>query len=183
MVLRQPKRKEETLAGCWGRLAYRVDIGDHGGPAIILEAVDLSRPMRWSKSLRPEQAAELERLREDGHRITTTSREHIVEWTFDSIRSTQLFRTLFHEIGHWVDFLESVERPSSVAPDPTEAYGAYQRRYFDSKPKAEKEAFAHGYAARLRSELMDKRRIPFTRILDRKRLKKDGLQKEDFCIE
>jgi hypothetical protein len=129
LVLRQPKRTEEILAGCWGRLAYRVEIDEYAGPTVILEAVDLSRPMHWNKSLSPDDAAELERLREDGHRVITTKREHVVEWTVDPVRSTQLFRTLFHEVGHWVDYVETVERPVSVAPDPTEAYLIYSNRY------------------------------------------------------
>ena len=29
---------------------------------------------------------------------------------------TQLFRTMPHEIGHWVDYLDSVVQPQSRAP-------------------------------------------------------------------
>jgi hypothetical protein len=166
LILRQPKRKEEALAGCWGRLAYLVEIDQYQGPTIILEAVDLRQPMRWSKSLRPDDAAELERLRQDGHRITSTQRNHIVQCTFDSVRSTQLFRTLFHEVGHWVDYLDTL--------------GCDSR--YDRKPKADKEAFAHRYAERLRKELTSKKLIPFPRILNPRRLSKDGLQKEHFGI-
>ena len=93
-----------------------------------------------------------------------------------------LFRTLFHEVGHWVDYLESVQRPASSAADWTDAYLAYSRQY-DSKPVAEKEAFAHAYADRLRKELVDRNRIPFPRILDARGLKRDGLAMRDFCIE
>jgi hypothetical protein len=181
LVLRQPKRKEEILASCWGRLAYRVEIGDFAGPTIVLEAVDHIRPLRWDKSLTPDAAAELERLREDGHSVITTKREHVVELTVDSVRSTQLFRTVFHEVGHWVDYVETVERPVSVAPDPSEAYSVYSKRY-DSKPKAEKETFAHRYAERLRKELVEQKRIPFARKLDLRSLKRDGLREGDFRV-
>src|SRR5262249_19644032 len=47
LILRQPRRKEEILSPCWGRLLY-------AGPKIILEAIDCSRSLlRWGKSLRP----------------------------------------------------------------------------------------------------------------------------------
>ncbi|MDJ0797430.1 MAG: hypothetical protein QNJ51_11470 [Calothrix sp. MO_167.B12] len=46
---------------------------------------------------------ELERLREDGHRTATDKRHYLISSTLDSIRNTQLYRTLHHEIGHYVD--------------------------------------------------------------------------------
>src|SRR5947208_6504135 len=45
VVLRQPRRKEQTLASVWGRLSYAADLVNkrgvvlHSGPAIIIEAV------------------------------------------------------------------------------------------------------------------------------------------------
>lgn len=72
IVLRQPKRKEEILNPLWGRVGYYVKIGKHRGRAIFIEAVNLTKPMRWSKSLIPDFEIELERLRKDGHQITTT---------------------------------------------------------------------------------------------------------------
>ncbi len=182
IVLRQPKRKEEILASCWGRLAYRVEIDEYAGPTIVLEAVDHARPLRWSKSLSPDDSTELERLREDGHRVNSTKRGYAVELTVDSVRSTQLFRTLFHEVGHWVDYLETVERPVSNAPDPSEAYLSYSKRY-DSKPKVEKESFAHRYAAQLRQELVKQKHIPFPRKLDLRSMRRDGLSEDDFRIQ
>jgi hypothetical protein len=166
LILRQPTRKQETLARCWGRLAYRVEIDRYQGATIILEARDPRRSVRWSKSLCPDDAAELERLRQDGHRIITTKRDHIVECTFDSVRSTQLFRTLFHEVGHWVDYQDAIRCDSR----------------FDRKMAAEKEAFAHRYAEHLRRELMSKKLIPFPRILNGRRLSRDGLRKKHFWI-
>src|SRR5438067_1517142 len=53
LILRQPKRKEVVLRSSWGRLAYRVRVGDHDGAAIILEAIDPGRRLCWPKSLRP----------------------------------------------------------------------------------------------------------------------------------
>ena len=66
VVLRQPKRKEELLQSCWGRLSFDARVGPYAGSAIFLESVDLADPIRWNKSLSPNNARELERLREDG---------------------------------------------------------------------------------------------------------------------
>ena len=103
VVLRQPSCKEEVLSSVWGRLAYLLCIGPHESPAVILEAVDPLRPRCWSKSLPPDWATELDRLRQDGHRITTTRHGHLVQSDLAAVRATQLYRTLPHEIGHWRD--------------------------------------------------------------------------------
>lgn len=134
IVLRQPKRKEEILSAVWGRWARNVVIDDYQGIAIFLEAADSAKPIRWSKSLAPEGQKELERLRTDGHTITETRKYHKILMSLDSIRSTQLYRTLLHEIGHHVDYTH----------DPTG---------FTSRPSAEKEVFAHKYADKLTSVL------------------------------
>src|ERR1051325_2155144 len=88
IVLRQPKRKEEILAGAWGRWGSYVEIDDYRGSAIFLEAVEIAKPMRWSKSLAPEGQKELERLRGDGHSITATQRHHLILPSLDAVRST-----------------------------------------------------------------------------------------------
>ncbi len=75
-VLRQPKRKEEIINPAWGRYVQYAVIGEFSGSAIFIEAVELSEPMRWSKSLSPDLQAELERLKNDGHSVTTTKRHH-----------------------------------------------------------------------------------------------------------
>jgi len=161
IVLRQPKRKEEILAGAWGRWAPYVVIDDYRGSAIFLEAVDIGKPRRWSKSLAPERQKELERLRGDGHIITTTQRHHMISLSLDSIRSTQLYRTLLHEVGHHVDYID----------DPAG---------FDSKPSCEKETLAHKYADELRANLEKRGWIPFERILSAKSIEKDRLRISDF---
>jgi hypothetical protein len=161
IVLRQPKRKEEILAGAWGRWASYVVIDDYRGSAIFLESVDIAKPMRWSKSLAPEGQKELERLRGDGHTITTTQRHYLILSGLESTRSTQLYRTLLHEIGHHVDYTH----------DPAG---------FDRKPSDEKEMFAHQYADKLKTSLEKRRWIPFERILSDKSIKKDRLRISDF---
>lgn len=162
IVLRQPKRKEEILNAAWGRWVPYMEIDDkYRGSAIILEAVPLTKPMRWAKSLVPDSLKELERLAADGHQITTAKKHHIISLSLASVRATQLYRTLLHEIGHHVDF----SRDAKV---------------FDRKPASEKEVFAHRYAGILREELTRKGVIPFERMLSSNRIQEAGLRMSDF---
>src|SRR5262249_2359915 len=130
IVLRQPKRKEEVLNAAWGRWVPSVDIDKYEGSAIFLEATPLSPPLRWSKSLSPDRQIELERLRDDGHKIIATKRKYEISLSLESVRATQLYRTLLHEIGHHVDFFNDCDA-------------------FANKPSSEKERFAHRYADEL----------------------------------
>ena len=161
IVLRQPKRKEEILSPVWGRLGFFVEIGRHRGCAIFIETINFSKPLRLSKSMGPEVEAELQRLAKDGHEITTTRRHHVVSSSLESVRATQLYRTLLHELGHHVDCNRN---PNA----------------FDRKTTLEKEVFAHRYADALQEELRRRKVIPFTRILEPKRIEQDGLQMSDF---
>jgi hypothetical protein len=178
LVLRQPKRKEEVLASCWGRLVYHVEIDRFRGPAVILESGRPERRRLWPKSLRPADQLELERLRQDGHRITTSRRRHVIESTLEATRATQLYRTLPHEIGHWSDYLRCVRRPAATRPF---SFLSLWDRYHQ-KPATERETFAHHYAARLRRKWLAAALIPFPRILKAKSLQRDGLRIEDFVI-
>jgi hypothetical protein len=114
ILLRQPRRKESILEPVWGRLAYAADFVDrrgqliYQGAAIVIEAVDLKKPFRFGKKLGPEGLAELERLESDGHRFRLGDMRNTIEPTLDACRTTQLYRTFVHELGHWVDFLEKV---------------------------------------------------------------------------
>ncbi len=165
VILRQPKRKEEILASVWGRAVFWVTIDKHEGPAVFLDAFDPTKPIRWSRSLTPDDRQELERLREDGHQITTNSRAHIVHPTLETIRATQLYRTLLHEIGHHVDYRRG-------------GYDAWQ-----NKSGADKEKFAHHFADCKREQLLKQGVIPFDRILVPGSLKSDGLNLTDFISE
>lgn len=189
VVLRQPRRKEQTLASVWGRLAYFAELvnrrGDvlYSGPAIVIEAVNPTEPLKFGKSLSLDDAAELGRLRSDGHELRTGDRSHTIEPTLETCRATQLYRTMLHELGHWVDFLEKVQRPSAAlgADEEGDGYGGLLDRYH-SRPSREKERFAHDYAVRLRKHLVEIRAIPFDRELDRDQLMKDGLRVQDFVF-
>jgi hypothetical protein len=147
------------------------------GPAIIIEAVNPTEPVKFGKSLDVDAVAELERLRLDGHKIRATDRKRTIEPTLESCRTTQLYRTLLHELGHWVDFLEKVERPA--AADPKAYEGLLER--FHRRPYCEKEHFAHYYAEGLSKSLLRTHAIPFNRQIDRERLLNDNLRLDDFA--
>jgi len=176
IVLRQPKKKEELLKPVWGRLNYFVEIDEHEGSAIMLEAYDLQRTVKWSKSLTVEDRKEFDRLVKDGHPMTETKREFILKPTLDSLRNTMLYRTFLHEIGHYVEYLEKVSRPSDKNPD----YDYWED--YDRIPTIEKEKFAHNYADQMAKKLSEGQVIPFERILDEESLKEDGLNLADFKL-
>ncbi|RWN42293.1 MAG: hypothetical protein EOS03_28750 [Mesorhizobium sp.] len=129
------------------------------GPAIFLEACGVGDIIDWPTSLDSEDAAELDRLRLDGHDVSQVGKKHFVSPSLDAVRATQLYRTLLHEIGHWRDRLKKVEMPSDQGED----YSTLYDRYF-ARPKSEREAFAHRYADNLRATLEKKGVIPFPRI-------------------
>jgi hypothetical protein len=137
VVLRQPKRKEEILAACWGRAAFLAEVGRFSGAAVILEAQPTGLVIPWTKSLSPDRHRELGRLREDGHVVEETRRHYLIHTTPEAVRATQLYRTLLHEIGHLLDY----NRNAVV----------WVRR-----PTGEKEVFAHSYADSLRQVLLDR---------------------------
>jgi hypothetical protein len=155
-VFRQPTHKQRLIAPVWGRLFFTADFGSSFktrgiiGPAISLEAVDPEKILRWSTSLDPDDLAELERLRSDGHSIEQIGKKYIITMTRKSVRQTQLFRTLLHEIGHWVDWLEKVEMPANKGGNFDKLVDDYWRR-----PKAEREAFAKRYATAMRPRMSE----------------------------
>jgi hypothetical protein len=164
-VLRQSTRKQRTLRPAWGRLLYFADLGAPGraakrkGPAVLLEAVNCEAKLKWPSSLHPDDQAELDRLREDGHIVEQIRRQHVFSMTREAVRATQLYRTLLHEIGHWVDWLNKVERPSEYGGD----FDALREAYFQ-RPRDEREAFAHRYADEIRERLTRFGVIPFERL-------------------
>lgn len=162
IVFRQSTRKARILKPAWGRLFYDAELAFRGnamrrfGPVIFLEAIDPSAPIKWQTGLGPEDAEELARLREDGHQIERIGHRYVISPTPASIRATQLYRTLPHEIGHWFDWLEKVETPAARGED----FTALTDRYF-ARPASEREAFAHRYADNLRQTLQASSTIPF----------------------
>jgi hypothetical protein len=176
IVLRQPKRKERIMNPVWGRLQYWSEIERYCGPAVYLEAQRLDKPLRWRKSLSVEETLELERLSADGHSIVSDRRYHNIFSNLESIRATQLYRTLPHEIGHYVDYLESVQEPSRGDFDEK---GRLQVIY-DCKPVHDKEAFAHQYATKFIERQRESKLIPFERISNKSDFIAEGLEPEWF---
>ncbi|HEY9829136.1 MAG TPA: hypothetical protein V6D26_01065 [Stenomitos sp.] len=173
IVLRQPKRKENLLSPVWGRLAYWADMGRYSGSAVYLEAQCLSKVWRWNRSLTPSNTKELERLRQDGHTITEEKHHYLISSTLESIRVTQLYRTLPHEIGHNVDYITSVIEPSVKTSD--EAETEWLRQRYKSKTLEDKEAFAHRYAEEFHTKLLLEGYIPFLRLIDETKMAAEGL--------
>lgn len=126
IVLRQPKRKEEILSLVWGRYTCCFEFKNEFESAIILETMDLTRVLRWKKPLCACDVKELNLLRAENHLISETAKHFEIRSTLESVRQTQLLRTLPHEIGHHVHW----KRDES----------------FNQLPKREKEKFAEKYA-------------------------------------
>lgn len=93
--------------------------------------------------------------------------ENSSEPTLDSIRNTQLYRTVIHEIGHFVDWRNSWGDEEAETA-------------FDTKTSHDKEAFAHAYAERMGERLKRFGVIPFECIFDTERLRDAGLDPADF---
>lgn len=144
VLLRQPTRKQRILSPVWGRALYFAQVEHRWGAAITLESQRPREVIRWSRKVSLAGLDELERLRADGHKVTLDRRHWLVETSPASIRTTQLFRTLLHELGHHVDYVEAVLRPSDWLKD--RALGRRLRRVYDARPRREHEEFAHRYA-------------------------------------
>lgn len=159
IILRQPKRKEEIIMPVWGRLIYSYEFEKEYYPAIILEAVDYTGTLKWPRKLSVDCRKELERLQKDGHNFIEDKRYFTAPFELKNVRKTQLYRTLIHEFGHYVHYLDVVERPGKEDED-FEEWKKRHELYFKI-PAAEKEKFAHKYAEILRGELISKKIIPF----------------------
>ena len=164
IILRQPKRKEEILSSVWGRLIYSYNFENECRPAIILESISTNKKLKWSKSLSSGQKKELKRLECDGHEIVADKRNHVINCSLDSVRNTQLYRTLPHEIGHYKHFLELVGEIED-SPD-NETYEDYEKREekYHNMESSLKEKYAHKYADEFKSMLEKCKVIPFDRI-------------------
>lgn len=105
IILRQPKKKEEILNLCWGMLVYDFEYNGERQPAIILEAINLNTIIKIKKTgISPFVQKELEQLQIEGHQIVTENKKIIIKPTLQSAKNTQLYRTLLHEVGHYVYF-------------------------------------------------------------------------------
>lgn len=182
VVLRQPTVKQQILRSVWGCILYWSDTGHYRGTAIHLEAQRLGQPLVWGKSLTPDCSLEMERLRGDGHEVKLEKRRWLITSTLQTIRTTQLYRTLIHELGHEVDYMQSVISPACEVSD-TAAEDAARTQRYSNKPSAEKEAFAHRYAEEQFHILKSVGQAPFERIVDLAGMLADGLDLAWFGVE
>ena len=134
---------------------------------------------RWSKSLDPDDQAELERLRSFADSYEFDGRHHVMDLDLEAIRRVQLHHTLLHEVGHWVDMLEKVEWPAAREDLDVEEWEQLLDAYHN-RPRREREDFAHRYADRMRDKLTRTGVLPFTRKVKRRTLRADGLRLLDF---
>ena len=178
-VLRQPTRKQRLIRPVWGRLVYSANLGKYSGPTIQIEAQRPGETFKWGRRLVPTDVKALERLRADGHKVRETKRNYLIEISLESIRTTQLYRTLLHEVGHYVHYISSVRDAVAGSANANERLRAEETYW--SKPSQELETFANGYAQRLGDILSKGGRIPFERILTGPRLARDGLRRDWFC--
>ena len=136
-------------------------VGEYVGSAIYLEAQEINVSIRLSRKQSLEGQKELRRLRQDGHHIEETKREYVVTPSEDSIRNTLLYRTLLHEVGHWVQYdRETLTTETALWPDLDVAYDLYF-----AKPSIEREQFAHRYADEMSAQLRKTGAIPFAPML------------------
>jgi len=148
IVFRQPTQKEKILSSVWGRLSYSYWFEEKFFPAVILEAFKEGDELVWSRKLSVQDTLEFERLKQDGHVFAEDKRSYKSQLTQEAVRSTQLYRTLLHEIGHYVHY-------QNVLHEEGEDF------YFESVLKEEKEKFAHAYADKMASKLRAAHIIPF----------------------
>jgi len=133
IILRQPKRKEEIFSCCWGRLQYFFEYNGEVQPAIIIEAVIPNRDIVHKKSvLSLFHKKKLLTLQTEGHELIEGKRAITVRTTFQAAKNTQLYRTLLHEVGHYVFWKSD--------------------NYVDTYE--EKELYADNYAKKIRDSFM-----------------------------
>ena len=181
IVLRQPTKKQELLNPVWGRYVYYADLGQFSGPGVHLEAVPMGKVLKWSKHVSPFEQKELKALRADGHRVKSTSTGFDIETSPVSVRNTQLFRTLPHEVGHAIDYLVHSLEPSVAAK--TDAEFDYVAQTYQNKSQLDKEEAANRYAREFFERYHAAGQLPFPRIEKPDELSKRGLNPRWFGIK
>lgn len=174
LVFHQPKRKEELMASCWGRFVYWANLGRYEGSAIYLTATSKGLSHKRELSQGPEGQKELERLMADGHEVKKGKREIEIHSPPEAVRTTQLFRTIPHELGHCVDWLTNCLIP--VESSSSEEEADYIEKMFWSKPFNDKEAFAHRYAREFLGNRKAQGKDNFGKVFEESALRDRGLE-------
>ena len=144
-----------------------------------MDATPATGTRRVGRRMTPDQHAELDRLRRSPAKVAETRRSIDFTLTPAFVREVQLYRTVLHEIGHWVDYLEKVEIPSDR---PGADWSDLWERYW-LRPRSERESFAHRYADEAGSALEALEAIPFKRRDEPDRLLELGLRPTDFALD
>lgn len=162
IIFRQSKKKEEIISPVWGRLVYSMEFKGDYYPAIILEAVPITFQFKYPLKQSVEKSQEFDLLRQDGVVFRLGKRNYIAEMNEKIIRNIQLYRTLLHELGHYVQYYNMVERPGTEV----EEIEQWEKRWeeYCSIPQRDKELFANRYAVKMKKELVEKGIIPFGKI-------------------
>ena len=154
LIFRQPKKKELIHSSVWGRLIYSIEYKDDYLPSIILEAIPRRTEHHFTKKQTVDQTNEFELLKKDGLKFVLTKRGYVAKINEGIVKNIQLYRTLLHEVGHYVHYLDIVERPG----DDNEEYEEWEKRHnsYFSIPSREKETFANNYAVKYKKFLLKK---------------------------
>ncbi|MFT4511883.1 MAG: hypothetical protein ACI89X_002085 [Planctomycetota bacterium] len=178
IALRQPTKKQRLLSLAWGRLAYFADYGGMRGPAIAIDSQRINGVSKHPKSMSPDENEELDRLQQDGHIVTPGRRSWSVESSPDAVRRTQLFRTLPHEVGHYVQY----DREVRLAAAGDLAEECRLRDLHFTKPTLDSEQFAHRYAREFGERMKLAGSFPFAPIVNRFHMKQHGLDPAWFGL-
>ncbi|MCP5021995.1 MAG: hypothetical protein GY930_09465 [bacterium] len=159
-----------------------------------------------------DDLAELDRLRSAGFRFQEGRRTFDAPMTLAAARTLQLYHTLPHELGHYLDYQEKVVTPvqedrrrleavdrATEAPGVKDEHPIWDEwdtlfdrlskrgdRLWDlywKRPTSEREVYAHRAAKRMADRLRKLNVIPFERKLDPESLANDGLRWSDISEE
>jgi hypothetical protein len=176
IVLRQPTRKQRILVPVWGRLQYFSPLDANRDPAIFVEAQPLAGTFIQDLPRTPDDTAELERLKEDGHSLIREKKRYCTEWNPYATRATQLYRTVPHEVGHWMDYVTWPER----CPVREEVTESTIRDLYYSRPDRERELFAHRFAEGFLERSKSLGQIPFEPLGDPRQIREEGMSPDWF---
>jgi len=183
IVLTQPQKNNTPS---WGYFCTS-DFDQFDGKAVFITATNL-QPIEWGNHLKGGNNSgfsELERLQEDGHNIIREAKNITIYPTLEATRNTQLYRTLLHEFGHYVDQYNKIHKISKRDwkmegyKDEFDYYTRLDDLYWSTQ-RDQHEEFAHNFAKKMSSMLKEKGVIPFDRLLAKSLKNYPNLRLPDF---
>lgn len=129
VILHQPTRKADVLRPRWAAYVPEYRRGDVLGPAILIEAIDPAKPLRWTASLTPSDRRELTMLKREGHLVTRRGRFYLISMEPHTVRRTQR-RSFLHEMGHHVQYMRNPAAFARLTSTDKESFAnRFARRY------------------------------------------------------